>query len=319
MVRIVVLDGYCLNPGDLSWGGFGGITDNVIIYDRTPPELIIERAQNADIIILNKVIIDKDIIDSLPKLKYIGVLATGYNVVNTDYAKKKGIIVTNIPAYSTESVVQHIIGLIIETASGIGVHHTTVKNGDWTRSPDFCYYRKDNIELCGKTLGIVGMGKIGQRLKDVALALSMNVIANNKDKTGEGEGFKYVSLQELWKESDIISLNCPLNKENEGIINSKSIALMKPTAIIINASRGGLINEADLAAALNSGKIKAAGVDVLSTEPPSSGNPLLTARNIVITPHIAWATIEARARLMKIAVDNISAFLAGKPINIVNK
>ncbi|MDD4316880.1 MAG: D-2-hydroxyacid dehydrogenase [Clostridia bacterium] len=319
MVRIVVLDGYCLNPGDLSWGGFGGITDNVIIYDRTPQELVIERAQNADIIILNKVTIDKEIIDALPKLKYIGVLATGYNVVNCEYAKKKGIIVTNIPAYSTESVVQHIFGLIIEIASGIGWHSAGVKNGDWGRSPDFCYYKKDIIELCGKTLGIVGMGKIGQRLKDVALAFGMKVLANNRDKTGEGDGYKYVGLDELFQESDIISLNCPLNKENEGIINTKTIALMKPSTILINASRGGLINESDLAAALNSGRIRAAGLDVLSTEPPTSGNPLLSARNTVITPHIAWATKEARTRLMDIAVANVKAFLAGKPVNIVNK
>ncbi len=319
MIRIIVLDGYCLNPGDLSWGGFGGITDNVIIYDRTPQELVVERAQNADIVIVNKVVIDKEIMDSLPKLKYIGVLATGYNVVNIEYAKKKGIVVTNIPAYSTESVVQHIIGLMIELASGIGAHHNTVKDGEWTRSQDFCYYNKDNMELAGKTLGIIGMGRIGQRVKDVAVALGMKVIANNKDRTGEGEGFRYVSLEELFKESDIISLNCPLNKENEGIINSKSIALMKTSAIIINASRGGLINEPDLAAALNSGRIRAAGVDVLSVEPPNSNNPLLSARNIVITPHIAWATKEARTRLMEIAVNNVNAFLAGKPINVVNK
>jgi glycerate dehydrogenase len=319
MIRIIVLDGYCLNPGDLSWGGFGGITDNVIIYDRTPQELVVERAQNADIVIVNKVVIDKEIMDSLPKLKYIGVLATGYNVVNIEYAKKKGIVVTNIPAYSTESVVQHIIGLMIELASGIGAHHNTVKDGEWTRSQDFCYYNKDNMELAGKTLGIIGMGRIGQRVKDVAVALGMKVIANNKDRTGEGEGFRYVSLEELFKESDIISLNCPLNKENEGIINSKSIAIMKTSAIIINASRGGLINEPDLAAALNSGRIRAAGVDVLSVEPPNSNNPLLSARNIVITPHIAWATKEARTRLMEIAVNNVNAFLAGKPINVVNK
>lgn len=319
MVKIVVLDGYCLNPGDLSWGGLGGITDSVIIYDRTPQDLVIERAKNADIIILNKVCIDKEIIDNLPKLKYIGVLATGYNVVNCDYAKKKGIIVTNIPAYSTESVAQHIFGLLIEVVSGIGYHNETVKKGDWEKCPDFCYYRNRMVELSGKTMGIIGFGRIGQRVKDIALAFGMKVLANNKDKTGEGEGYKFVSLEELFNNSDVISLNCPLTKENEGIINAKTISLMKESAIILNAGRGGLINEKDLASALNSERIFGAGVDVLSVEPPTANNPLLKAKNIVITPHIAWATKEARTRLMDIMVANIKAYLEGKPINVVNK
>lgn len=319
MVKIVVLDGYCLNPGDLSWGGFGGITDNVIIYDRTSQDQIKERAKNADIIIVNKTLIDKTIIDSLPKLRYIGVLATGYNVVNCEYAKKKGIIVTNIPAYSTESVVQHVFGLLIEVAIGVGYHNNTVQAGDWVNSVDFCYYREKMLELNGKTMGIIGFGRIGQRIKDVAVAFGMKVLANNKDKTGEGEGYKYVELEELLKESDVISLNCPLTKDNEGMINKKTIALMKENAILINASRGGLINESDLANALNSGRIYGAGVDVLSTEPPARSNPLLKAKNIVITPHTAWATKEARTRLMDIAVGNVKAFLESKPINVVNK
>lgn len=319
MVKIVVLDGYCLNPGDLSWGGFGGITDNVIIYDRTPREQVIERAKCADIIIINKVSIDKEIIDNLPKLKYIGVLATGYNVVNCEYAKKKGIVVTNIPAYSTESVAQHVFGLLIEVASGIGYHNDTVKNGDWENCSDFCYYRNKMVELSGKTMGIIGFGQIGQRVKDIALAFGMKIIVNNKDKIGQGEGYKFVNLEELFQNSDVISLNCPLTKENEGLINANTISLMKQNAIIINAARGGLINESDLASALNSGKIFGAGLDVLSTEPPSSNNPLLKAKNIVITPHIAWATKEARTRLMDTAVANIKAYLQGKPINVVNK
>ncbi|MFW5780828.1 MAG: D-2-hydroxyacid dehydrogenase [Bacillota bacterium] len=319
MVKIVVLDGFCLNPGDLSWGLFGGITDNVIIYERTSKEQVVERAKNADIIIVNKVVIDKEDMNNLPKLKYIGVLATGYNVVNCDYAKKKGIVVTNIPAYSTESVVQTVFGLMIEVATGVGYHHNTVMNGDWVRCEDFCYYRNKMMELSGKTMGIVGFGRIGQRVKDVANAFGMKVIANNKDKVGQGEDYKYVGLEELFKKSDVISLNCPLTKENEGMINARTIGLMKKDAIIINAARGGLINEGDLAKALNSERIRGAGVDVLSTEPPSANNPLLKAKNIVITPHIGWATKEARERLMKIAVDNVKAYLEGKPINVVNK
>ncbi|MGI6133966.1 MAG: D-2-hydroxyacid dehydrogenase [Christensenellales bacterium] len=319
MVKIVVLDGFCLNPGDLSWGALGGITDNVIIYDRTPKELVVERAKGADIIILNKVVIDKETIDSLPKLKYIGVLATGYNVVDCDYAAKKGIVVTNIPAYSTESVAQHIFGLLIEVASGIGEHNLSVKSGDWERCPDFCYFNKRLIELHGKTMGIIGMGRIGQRVKDIALAFGMKVIAYNKSRTGKGEGFEYVTLEHLYRNSDVISLNCPLTKDNQGMINASAISLMKESAIIINASRGGLINERDLANALNSGRIAGAGLDVLSVEPPTSDNPLLKAKNTVITPHIAWATKEARSRLMEIAVANIKAYLDGKPVNVVNK
>lgn len=319
MVKIVILDGYCLNPGDLNWGELAGITDNVIIYDRTSPELIIERAQNAEILIINKVNITKDIIDSLPKLKYIGILATGYNEVNCDYAKQKGIIVTNVPAYSTESVVQHIFGMLIEIASGIGYHSSTVKNGDWNKCADFCYYKKGMIELNGKTMGIIGFGHIGQRVKDVAVSFGMKVLVNNKDKIGQEQGFSFVSLEELYRNSDIISLNCPLNNQTENMINADAIALMKPNVIILNAARGGLINEKDLANALNEGRVLGAGVDVLSTEPPLSNNPLLKAKNILITPHVAWATKESRARLMKVAVSNIKAFLQGRPINVVNK
>jgi glycerate dehydrogenase len=297
----------------------GGITDNVIIYERTSKEQVVPRAKNADIIMVNKVVIDKEEIDNLPKLKYIGVLATGYNVVNCDYAKKKGIIVTNIPAYSTESVVQTVFGLLIEVATGIGYHHDTVMRGDWERCADFCYYRNRMVELSGKTMGIIGFGRIGQRVKDVALALGMKVLANNRDQRGKGEGYEMVSLEELLRKSDVVSLNCPLTKETEGIINADTISLMKENAILINTARGGLINENDLAKALNSERIFGAGVDVLSIEPPSPTNPLLKAKNIVITPHISWATKESRQRLMDIAVENIKAYLAGKLINVVNK
>ncbi len=319
MVKIVILDGYCLNPGDLNWGELGGITDNVIIYDRTPPELIIERAQNAEIIIINKVTINKDIIDNLPKLKYIGILATGYNGICCDYAKQKGIVVTNVPAYSTESVVQHIFGMLIEIVSGIGYHHQTVKNGVWQECQDFCYYRERMIELNGKTMGIIGFGNIGKRVKDIALSFGMKVLVNNRDRAGQETNYSFVPLRELFQRSDIISLNCPLNSQTENMINADTIALMKPTAIILNTARGGLINENDLATALNEDKILAAGVDVLSTEPPQDNNPLLGAKNIIITPHIAWATKESRSRLMSIAISNIKSFLEGKPKNVVNK
>lgn len=240
-------------------------------------------------------------------------------MVDCDYAAKKGIVVTNIPAYSTESVAQHIFGLLIEVASGIGEHNLSVKSGDWERCPDFCYFNKRLIELHGKTMGIIGMGRIGQRVKDIALAFGMKVIAYNKSRTGKGEGFEYVTLEHLYRNSDVISLNCPLTKDNQGMINASAISLMKESAIIINASRGGLINERDLANALNSGRIAGAGLDVLSVEPPTSDNPLLKAKNTVITPHIAWATKEARSRLMEIAVANIKAYLDGKPVNVVNK
>lgn len=318
-MRIVVLDGFCLNPGDINWGEIAALADRMVIYDRTPPALVAERASNYEIILTNKTVIDKEAIDSLPKLKYIGVLATGYNVVNCEYAKKKGIIVTNIPAYSTESVVQAVFGLIIELASGIGIHDRSVHNGEWAACPDFCYRKKTTFELAGKTLGIVGMGRIGKRIKDVASAFGMKVIANNKNLSGAGEGFTYVPLDTLFRESDIISLNCPQTAENTGMINSAAIELMKPSAVIINAARGGLIVEKDLAAALNEGRLAGAGLDVLSKEPPEPDNPLLSAKNCVITPHTAWATSDARARLMTTAAANISAFIKGEPVNVVNK
>ena len=316
-MKIVILDGYCLNHGDLSWDKFGTLGE-VILYSRTPYDEIVERMGDASVMITNKCNIDKNIIDKLPNLKYVGVLATGYNNVDVKYAHSKGITVTNIPAYSTESVVQTVFGLIIELYSGIGYHDRTVKEGEWERCPDFCYYKTGMNQLFGKTIGIVGAGRIGLRVAEVAKVFGMNVLVYSKSKHAKENGFKYAeSLIELYENSDIISLNCPLDENNEKMINKESLSHFRSNAILINTARGGLIDEQALADALNSGSIRGAGVDVLSQEPARKDNPLLSAQNVVITPHVAWATIEARASLMEIAVNNLQTFLAGQPVNVV--
>ena len=316
-LKIVILDGYCLNHGDLSWEKFYSLGE-VVLYERTQYDSIVERMGDASIMITNKCTIDQNIIDKLDNLKYVGVLATGYNNVDVEYARKKGIVVTNIPSYSTESVVQTVFGLITELYSGIGYHNNTVKRGDWENNLDFCYYKMGMHQMYGKTLGIVGAGRIGLRVKDVALAYGMRVIIYSKSRHAEEKGFQYASnLEELYKRSDIVSLNCPLDSTNEKMINKTSLSHFKQNAILINTARGGLIDEKALANALNSGQIAGAGVDVLSQEPARSKNPLLKAKNIVITPHVAWATIEARNALMEIAANNLEAFINGKPVNIV--
>lgn len=315
---IVVLDGYCLNPGDLDWSKLGEL-GNLAVYDRTPYNRITERMGEAPVMLTNKCVIDRAIIDALPNLRYIGELATGYNNIDIAYAASKGITVTNIPAYSTESVVQHVFALILEIFSRAGTHDASVKNGDWVRSKDFCYYNGVS-ELSGKTIGIIGYGRIGRRVAEVAKAFGLNALAYNKGKTeGAGEGVRLTkTLEELLSQSDIVSLNCPLTAENAGFINKETLKLFKDGSVLINTARGGLINEKHLAEALESGKIRAAGLDVLSKEPPDASNPLLSAPNTVITPHTAWATAEARARLLDIAVANLKAFLDGNPINKVN-
>lgn len=316
-LKIVILDGYCLNHGDLSWEKFSSLGE-IVLYARTPYDKIVERMGDASVMITNKCTIDKKVLDELKELKYVGVLATGYNNVDVDYARSKGVVVTNIPAYSTESVVQTVFGLITELYSGIGYHNDTVKNGDWERCQDFCYYRTGMHQLFGKTIGIVGAGRIGLRVKDVAKAYGMNVLIYSKSQHAVEDGFKYATtLEDLYENSDIVSLNCPLDSSNEKMINEESLSHFKSNAILINTARGGLIDELALAQALNNGKIAGAGVDVLSKEPASSDNPLLKAKNIVITPHVAWATIEARRALMDIAANNLTAFLNGKPINVV--
>ena len=316
-MKVVVLDGYALNPGDLSWSGiekFGDCT----FYDRTPPELTIERAKNADVVTTNKVIFDKNIIRQLPNLKYIGVLATGYNVVDVQAAKEAGITVTNIPAYSTASVAQMVFSHILNFAQNVSDHANSVSAGDWAKSIDFAYWKTTQIELVGKTLGIIGFGQIGQAVAKIGLAFGMKIIFNNRSNKKVDFDASQVDLENLLAKSDFISINCPLTAENKGFIYTSTIEKMKPTAFLINTGRGPLINEQDLADALNAGKIAGAGLDVLSVEPATADNPLPKAKNCFITPHIAWATFEARTRLMNIASENLKAFIEGKPKNVVS-
>jgi glycerate dehydrogenase len=316
-MKIVILDGYTLNPGDLSWDEIKKLGE-CAIYDRTPPEKIVDRAAKATAIFTNKVVIDKEIIKRLPELKFIGVLATGYNVVDLKAAAEAGILVANIPAYSTASVAQMVFSHILHIAQNISQHADSVRNGDWANSIDFTYHLTPQIELAGKTLGIIGFGQIGQAVAKTGLAFGMKILFQNRSKKETVSDFRQVELDTLLAESDFISLNCPLTEENAGFINKSTIDKMKKSAVIINTGRGPLINEKDLADALNSGRIAGAGLDVLSTEPPRADNPLLAAKNCHITPHIAWATREARQRLMQIAAQNLKAFIDGTPQNIVN-
>ncbi len=318
--KIVVLDGYTLNPGDLSWDELQTL-GKCDIYDRTPADKVIERSKDADIILSNKVVIDKAIMDALTKLKYIGVLATGYNVIDIQTAKEKGIIVTNIPTYGTQSVAQMTFALILELAHHVGYHSETVKAGKWARCEDFCYWDKPLIELAGLTIGIIGFGRIGRAVANLAKAFGMQVIVydiNPPKQSDDLQDIKFAELDEIFRRSDIVSLHCPLTEQNREIVNANTLLKMKKDAFLINTSRGPLVNEQDLADALNKGEIAGAAVDVLSVEPPMQDNPLINAKNCYITPHIAWATRAARSRLMKIAIDNIKAFLAGQAQNVVN-
>jgi len=319
-MKIVILDGYTLNPGDLSWEGFEKL-GSVTVHDRTPAseDEIIRRIGDAEIVITNKTPISANTIAKSPAIRYIGVLATGYNVVDVDAAKAKNIPVCNIPAYGTDAVAQFAIALLLEICHHVGHHGKIVAEGRWENSGDFCFWDHPLIELSGKTIGIVGFGRIGQATGKIAKALNMNVIAYDTQECDEGAKIaKYVSLDELFAKSDVISLHCPLFPATEGIINKDSIAKMKDKVIIINSSRGPLIVEQDLADALNSGKVYSAAVDVVSVEPIKGDNPLLKAKNCIITPHIAWAPIEARTRLMNIAVDNLQSFISGEVKNRVN-
>lgn len=317
-MNIVVLDGYTLNPGDLSWSGLEEL-GNLKLYDRTEPNLVVERSKDAEIIITNKTEISEKIISCLPSLKYIGVLATGYNVVDTKAASEQGIVVTNVPAYSTDSVAQLTFSLLLELTLNVGIHNQSVENGEWVNSKDFSYSKSSLIELQGLTLGIIGFGRIGQTTAKIANAFGMNVLVNNRSEIKDIPEFvKVLDKTELFKNSDVISLHSPLTDENTQFVNKEILALMKPTAYLINTGRGGLINETDLAEALNNSQIAGAGLDVLSTEPPQKDNPLLTAKNCIITPHIAWATIAARKRLMNVAVENVRAFINEKPQNVVS-
>ena len=318
-MKIVILDGYTLNPGDLSWSRLeemGGVT----VYDRTPAEQIIERIGDAAVVFTNKTPLSRETFLQTPNLRFIGVLATGYNVVDTAAAKEAGIIVTNIPTYGTAAVAQFTFALLLELCHHAGEHNAAVHQGAWAKSPDFCFWNYPLIELAGKTIGFIGMGRIGQAAAKIALALGMNVLAhdNNKIQSLESESFHYTNLDELLAQSDVISLHCPLNDSTKGIISKENIGKMKDGVMIVNTSRGPLIVEEDLVEALESGKVAGAAVDVVSSEPIRQDNPLLSARNCIITPHIAWAPIESRARLMDIAADNLRAFLDGKPVHVVN-
>ena len=310
-MKIVVIDGYSLNPGDLSWDGLKALGE-VVIYDRSTPEEAIERIEDADIVLVNKIRLGKDEL-SASKVKYIGVLATGYDVVDTNYCKDKGIIVTNIPAYGTYSVAQHTFSHILNIFSNVSIHSDSVKSGEWANN-EWSYWKTELTELYGKTLGIIGYGRIGKAVGDIATAFGMNILTSSSNKNDEVN----ISLDLLLAKSDIISLHCPLTPETKEIINKDNIKKMKDGAVIINTSRGGLVNEHDLADALNSGKIKAAGLDVVSREPINSDNPLLFSKNTYITPHMAWASKEARNRLMAIAIENVKSYLMNQPINVVN-
>lgn len=317
MLKIVVLDGFTLNPGDLSWESLS-VLGECTFYDRTKPEETFERSVDADILITNKVVLNGDIINQLPNLKYIGVTATGYNVVDVQAAAERNIVVTNIPAYSTDSVAQLVFSHILNVANRVEIHAQSVTNGDWVASPDFSYSKTPQTEISGKTLGIVGYGRIGQKVAEIGRAFGMRIIFQNRSaKQNLPSGIMQKSLAEVFEESDFISLNCPLTAENTEFVNQSLIAKMKSTAVLINTGRGGLICEKDLAEALNSGQIAAACLDVLSTEPPVSSNPLINAKNCYITPHFAWATFEARQRLLSVTVDNLKCFIDGRPKNVI--
>jgi glycerate dehydrogenase len=317
-MNIVVLDGYTLNPGDLSWKGLESLGQS-IVYDRSAPEEVVPRAKDAQIVLTNKTVLSSDIIKQLPKMKYIGVLATGYNIVDIETAHDKNIPVTNVPTYGTQSVAQMVFAHLLNFTQHTAHHAQTVSSGKWTSNPDFCYWDMPLIELAGLTMGIIGFGRIGQATAKLALAFGMNVIFYDTIKPpNTPEGCQFKGLDDIFRTSDVISLHCPLTSDTKNIINSERLKLMKKTAFLINTSRGPLVDEQALADALNNETIAGAGLDVLSEEPPSENNPLLKARNCYITPHIAWATIAARKRLLQVAVDNVVSFIEGKLQNVVN-
>ena len=318
-MKIVVLDGYTLNPGDLSWDALDKLGE-LIVHERTDqsPASVIETIGDAEVIFTNKTLLPKEVLDQIPSVKYIGVLATGYNVVDIEAANAQGVTVTNIPSYGTSAVAQFTFALILELCHQVGAHSEAVCNGEWTKSKDFCFWNSPQTELAGKILGLIGFGRIGQATANIARAFGLTILAHRRTRKDElSEGIHDVSLDELLAQSDIISLHCPLTPETEHLIRRESIDKMKDGVLIINTSRGPLVHESDLAEALNSGKVAGAAIDVVSQEPIVAENPLFTARNCLITPHIAWAPRESRSRLMNIAVENLQAFLAGTPTNVI--
>jgi glycerate dehydrogenase len=316
--RIVVLDGFTLNPGDLSWEPLAALGE-LKVYDRTSPKKVFERAQNAQIALTNKTLLTADTIESLSELTYIGVMATGCNVVDIDAARRKSVTVTNVPEYGTSSVAQMAFAHILNLCLHVGEHGQSVSQGAWARSLDFCYWDFPLIELAGLTIGIVGYGRIGRAVAGLGSAFGMKVLVNDiTDPTDLGGDVKSVDLDTLFRRSDIVSLHCPLTTQTEKLVNRERLKLMKPSAFLINTSRGPLVDEQALVEALDSGLIAGAGLDVLEQEPPAADNPLFTARNCYITPHIAWATASARERLMRVVVENVKAFLDGSPQNVVS-
>ena len=317
-MKIVVLDGYGVNPGDLSWEKLEELGE-LTVYERTAPEEVLTRTEDAEIVLTNKVVLSADVLCKLPKLKYIGVLATGYNVVDTEAARAQGVAVTNIPAYSTDSVVQMTFAHILNITNCVAHYARENREGKWARSKDFCYWDTPLLELSGLTLGVVGLGNIGMKVARVARTLGMEVYAaTSKSSSSLPEGIQKTTFKGLLGVCDILTLHCPLTPDTRELVNAKTLGMMKRGAVVINTGRGPLVNEDDVAEALRSGQLAAYGADVMCQEPPREDNPLLAEPNAFITPHVAWATIDARRRLMKIAADNIKAFVEGKPVNVVD-
>jgi glycerate dehydrogenase len=317
-MKIVVLDGYALNPGDLTWDSLRQL-GTVEIHDRTPEDLVVQRSQGAEVLLTNKTALSRATVSQLPALKYIGVLATGYNIVDTAAARERGIVVTNIPTYGTASVAQFAIALLLELCHHVGFHGEAVRSGEWSRNPDWSFWKTPLIELSGRTMGIIGFGRIGRQTGAIAAALGMRVVANDAAEVNPPDypQFEWMTLDRIVSESDVLSLHCPLFPENRGMINKERLSVMKRSAFLLNTSRGPLVVDQDLADALNEDVIAGAGLDVLSVEPPVASNPLLSAKNCIVTPHIAWATREARARLLDVAVENLRAFVDGRVVNAV--
>lgn len=317
-MKIVVLDGYALNPGDLGWNEFEQCGE-LKVYERTSPDEILQRAIDADVLMTNKTPIREDVIRKLPRLKFIGVLATGYNIIDIESANERGVVVSNIPDYGSYSVAQLTMALLLELCHHVQRHSDSVRDGKWAASKDWCYWDYPLVELAGKTMGIIGFGNIGQKVGEMASSFGMNILAsarNHRDQSHRNN-FRWSSIPDLLEQSDVVSIHCPLTPETKGLINATSLRKMKQTAFLLNTSRGPIVVDKDLADALNQGVIAGAGIDVLSVEPPSKDNPLFAARSCIITPHIAWATKEARSRLMAMAAENLKAFLGGHPANVV--
>ena len=321
-MRIVVLDGYTLNPGDLSWERLEALAETCDVYDRTPPEQVVPRAEDAEVVLINKVVLSRSVLEALPALEYVGLLATGVDNVDLEAARERGLPVTNVPAYSTRSVAQMTFAHLLNLTQRVAGHVQDVRAGRWAEQDDFCFWNAPLIELAGKTMGIVGLGRIGRQVAEVARAFGMKVVAHGGSSDGAaprtGPEVEWVGLEDLFRRSDVVSLHCPLTPETEGLVNAERLAWMKPSAFLINTARGPLVDEDALAEVLNAGRLGGAGLDVLSEEPPPAQHPLYEAENCFITPHIAWATREARARLLDTAVRNVEAFRAGAPQNVAN-